>query len=126
MKVKRPMIEFLVVLVGAGVSLAFCSNLTGYAQTYFIGSLLVENSFILGIAIVLTAGLLYDKPDRHAAFGLIIVVFSADQLLILQSLFTTLPFSALGVAGGVLTLVGCLMALVFRPLTILKPASKGP
>ncbi len=95
--------------------MASSSNLTGYTQTFFVGNLLVENSFVLALIIILLAGMLYEKPERHTVYGSLLVVLGLNQLVILSTLFSTLPFSPLGPAGTGLVLVGGVMGLVFQP-----------
>lgn|GEM_PF-3695628 len=114
-RVRRPALEFLLCLIGGGISLASSSNLTGYTQTFFVGNLLVENSFVLALIIILLAGMLYEKPERHTVYGSLLVVLGLNQLVILSTLFSTLPFSPLGPAGTGLVLVGGVMGLVFQP-----------
>jgi hypothetical protein len=123
-RIKRPSLGFVLSLVGGGVSLAFSANLTGYTQTYFVGNLLVENSFVLALIIILMAGMLYERPDRHMVYGATLVVLSANQFVILSSLFMTLPVSALGPIGAGLAFVGGLYGLAFRSTTQPRDAEK--
>ncbi len=113
-RIRRPTFEFVLCLIGGGVSLGFSSNLTGYSESFFIGNLLIENFFILALGIVLVAGMLYERPESHVVYGLILIVFSLNQFVILVTLFSTLPFVALGPIGPFLTLAGGLLALRSR------------
>jgi hypothetical protein len=124
-RTKKPVLGFLLSLVGGGVSLAFSANLTGYTQSYFVGDLLVENSFVLALIIILLAGMLYERPERHMVYGSTLVVLSANQFVILSSLFSTLPVSALGPVGAGLAFVGGVYGLAFQPTTQPRDAQKA-
>ena len=96
--------------------MSFSTNLTTFTQNYFVGNLLAENSFLLGLITVILAGLFWEKPERHAVYGLTIVILAINQFVILSTLFMTLPISPLGIAGALLTLVGGAMILNFAPM----------
>jgi len=115
-RVKRPNLEFLLSILGGGIFMAFSTNLTTFTQNYFVGNLLAENSFFLGLITIILAGLFWEKPERHTVYGLTIVIFALNQFLILSTLFMTIPISALGIAGALLTFVGGVMTLAFAPM----------
>jgi len=114
-RIRRPTFEFVLCIIGGGVSLGFSSDLAGSNVSFFIGNLLIENFFILALGIIIVAGMFYERPERQVVYGLILIVFSLNQFVILVTLFMTLPFVALGPIGPLLTFVGGLLALRFRP-----------
>ena len=96
--------------------MSFSTNLTTFTQNYFVGNLLAENSFLLGLITVILAGLFWEKPERHTVYGFTIVILAVNEFVILSTLFMTVPVSALGVAGALLTFVGGVMTLSFAPM----------
>ncbi len=94
--------------------MGFSSDLAGSNVSFFIGNLLIENFFILALGIVIVAGMFYERPERQLIYGLLLIIFSLNQFVILVTLFSTLPFVALGPIGPLLTFAGGLSALRFR------------
>lgn len=115
-KAKKPGLEFLLTMIGGGIFMIFSTNLTTFTQNYFVGNLLAENSFILSLITMILAGLFWEKPERHVAYGLTIVILTVNEFVILNTLFMTIPVSALGIAGALLTFFGGLMTLAYAPM----------
>lgn len=114
-KIRRPIIEFPLSIAGGGISLAFSSSLLNYTQNYFVGNLLAENSFLLALIIVFVSVSLYEKPERHVVYGLVLMVLSLNQFVIMLIVSSSIPLTALGPAGAVLTLAAGFLSLLFQP-----------
>lgn len=109
--VERPTAAFVLsllagifVLIG-GVAL----GILGAVATFFlagVGGVLGVAGVIFGIIIIVSAIMLYSRPEGHTAWGVIIIVFSLLSWI-----------GAFGgfVIGFILGLVGGILALVFNP-----------
>jgi hypothetical protein len=104
----------VLVLLAGVVVIAF-----GAALSFLIGGLgeiFGLAGVIWGILILLFAGLLKSMPDKHSAFGVVLILFSVFSW-----------FGSFGgfVLGFLLSLIGGIMALAWKPPAP-APATPGP
>ncbi|SRR6266567_8673274 len=110
----RPRLEVLLSLLGGSLIMAFSSALVAYSQYYFIATIIVQNSFLVGLVIMIAAGVLYERPESHTVCGLVLISLAANEFIMLTSLLSAIPvtpISPIGPIGGVLTLLGGLRSL---------------
>lgn len=98
--------------------ISFSSSLASFTQYYFISAVLVQNSFIIGLLTVFVGALLYQRPEEHNIWSLIMMSMGIDQLVLIAMLSVTIPFlqiPSLGEAGGLLALLSGISGLGFKP-----------
>jgi len=110
----RPRLEFLLSLLGGSLIMAFSSALVAYSQYYFIATTIVQNSFLVGLVIMITGGVLYERPESNTVCGLFLIALSINEFVMLTSLLSAIPvtpISPIGPIGGVLAFFGGLRSL---------------
>ena len=118
MVVKRPTVAFLLSLVSGVAMITFSSELATYTQYYFITTVLVQNSFILGLGIILVGALAYLRPDEHSAWGLVIISFGVSEIVLVTNVSSSiplLPISVIGPGAGVFAMAAGALAVMFKP-----------
>jgi len=116
--IKRPVAAFLFSLAAGVAMVAFSSDLAGYTQYYFITTVLVQDSFIVGLVTIFVGALTYVRPDEHTVWGLVMMSMGISELVLVTSTSSTIPFlqiSPIGPAGGILALISGFLGLIFKP-----------
>ena len=116
--IKRPTAAFLFSLAAGIAMVAFSSGLASYTQYYFITTVLVQNSFIIGLVTIFVGALTYVRPDEHTVWSLVMVSMGISELVLVTSTSSTIPFlqiSPIGPAAGVLGLISGFLGLTFKP-----------
>jgi len=116
--IKRPTAAFLFSLAAGIAMVAFSSGLASYTQYYFITTVLVQNSFIIGLVTIFVGALTYVRPDQHIVWSLVMVSMGISELLLVTSSSSTIPFlqiPPIGPAAGVLALISGFLGLIFNP-----------
>jgi len=97
---------------------AFSSGLASYTQYYFITTVLVQDSFIIGLVTIFVGALTYVRPDEHTVWSLVMVSMGISELVLVTSTSSTIPFlqiSPIGPAAGILALISAFLGLIFKP-----------
>lgn len=91
-----------------GAMFAFFPTLgLGFATLGAIG-------FVLGIIVILGGAMMYMKPEQHVAWGAIVLILS----------IVSIPFTFAGIIiGFILTLIGGILGLVFKPTPMMPMAA---
>jgi hypothetical protein len=116
--IKRPTAAFLFSLAAGIAMVAFSSGLASYTQYYFITTVLVQNSFIVGLVTIFVGALTYVRPDEHVVWSLVMVSMGISELVLVTSSSSTIPFlqiSPIGPAAGILALISGFLGLIFKP-----------
>ncbi len=72
---------------------------------------------VLAIIVILGGVMMYAKPEQHVAWGAIVLILS----------FVSIPFTFAGIIiGFILTLVGGILGLVFKPTPMMPVAAYAP
>ncbi len=72
---------------------------------------------VLAIIVILGGVMMYVKPEQHVAWGAIVLILS----------FVSIPFTFAGIIiGFILTLVGGILGLVFKPTPMMPAAAYAP
>ena len=78
---------------------AFSSGLASYTQYYFITTVLVQNSFIIGLVTIFVGALTYVRPDEHTVWSLVMVSMGISELVLVTSTSSTIPFLQISPIG---------------------------
>jgi hypothetical protein len=116
--IKRPTAAFLFSLAAGIATVAYSTGLANYTQYYFITTVLVQNSFIIGLATIFVGALTYVRPDEHTVWSLVMVSMGISELVLVTSTSSTIPFlqiSPIGPAAGILALISGFLGLIFKP-----------
>jgi peptidoglycan/LPS O-acetylase OafA/YrhL len=116
--IKRPVAAFLFSLAAGVAMVAFSSDLAGYTQYYFITTVLVQDSFIIGLVAMFVGALTYLRPDEHTVWSLVMTSMGISELVLVTSTSSTIPFlqiSLIGPAAGILALISGFLGLIFKP-----------
>ena len=116
--IKRPTAAFLFSLAAGIGMVAFSSGLASYTQYYFITTVLVQDSFIIGLVTIFVGALTYVRPDEHTVWSLVMVSMGISELVLVTSTSSTIPFlqiSPIGPAAGILALISAFLGLIFKP-----------
>lgn len=72
---------------------------------------------VLALIVIVGGVMMFMKPEQHTAWGAIILILS----------FVSIPFTFAGVIiGFILTLVGGILGLVFKPTPMMPTAAYAP
>jgi hypothetical protein len=115
---KKPNRAFLFSLAGGTVMVSFSSGLANLTQYYFISTVVVQNSFIIGLLTVFIGALLYQRPEERYVWSLIMMSMGINGLVLVAILSSTIPLSQispLGLAGAILALLSGILGLSFKP-----------
>jgi hypothetical protein len=115
---KRPTEAFLFSLAAGVAMVAFSSGLANYTQYYFITTVLVQNSFIIGLVTIFVGALMYLRPEEHSVWGLVMMSMAISELVLVTSISSTIPFlqiSPIAPAAGILALISGILGLIFKP-----------
>jgi hypothetical protein len=116
--IKRPTAAFLFSLAAGIATVAYSTGLANYTQYYFITTVLVQNSFIIGLVTIFVGALTYVRPDEHTVWSLVMVSMGISELVLVTSTSSTVPFlqiSPIGPAAGILALISGFLGLIFKP-----------
>ncbi|TMI13486.1 hypothetical protein E6H35_06860 [Candidatus Bathyarchaeota archaeon] len=116
--IKRPTASFLFSLAAGIATVAYSTGLANYTQYYFITTVLVQNSFIIGLVTIFVGALTYVRPDEHSVWSLVMVSMGISELVLVTSTSLTIPFleiSPIGPAAGILALISGFLGLIFKP-----------
>ena len=116
--VKRPAAAFVFSLAAGVAMVAFSSEIASYTQYYFITTVLVQDSFIMGLVTIFVGVLTYLRPDEHSAWSLVMMSMGVSELVLVTSTSPTIPLlqiAPIGPAAGVLALVSGFLGLIFKP-----------
>jgi hypothetical protein len=116
--IKRPTAAFLFSLAAGIATVAYSTGLANYTQYYFITTVLVQNSFIIGLVTIFVGALTYVRPDEHTVWSLVMVSMGISELVLVTSTSSTIPFlqiSPIGPAAGILALISGFLGLIFKP-----------
>ena len=116
--VKRPAAAFVFSLAAGVAMVAFSSGLASYTQYYFITTVLVQDSFIVGLVTIFVGLLTYLRPDEHSAWSLVMMSMGVSELVLVTGTSSTIPFSQMspiGPAAGILALISGFLGLIFKP-----------
>ena len=116
--IKRPTASFLFSLAAGIATVAYSTGLANYTQYYFITTVLVQNSFIIGLVTIFVGALTYVRPDEHTVWSLVMVSMGISELVLVTSTSSTIPFlqiSPIGPAAGILALISGFLGLIFKP-----------
>lgn len=119
--IKRPVAAFLFSLAAGVAMVAFSSDLSGYTQYYYITTVLVQDSFIIGLVTIFVGALTYLRPDEHSVWSLVMLSMGISELVLVTSTSSTIPFlqiSPIGPAAGILALISGFLGMIFKPGTI--------
>ena len=115
------MAAFLFSLAAGVAMVAFSSDLSGYTQYYYITTVLVQDSFIIGLVTIFVGALTYLRPDEHNVWSLVMMAMGISELVLVTSTSSTIPFlqiSPIGPAAGILALISGFLGMIFKPGTI--------
>jgi hypothetical protein len=116
--VKRPAAAFVFSLAAGVAMIAFSSGLANYTQYYFITTVFVQDSFIIGLVTIFVGTLTYLRPDEHNAWSLVMMSMGISELVLVTGTSSTIPLlqtSPIGPAAGVLALISGFLGLIFKP-----------
>jgi hypothetical protein len=116
--VKRPAAAFLFSLAAGVAMVAFSSGLASSTQYYFIATVLVQDSFIVGLVTIFVGTLNYLRPDEHSAWGLVMMSMGISELVLVTSISSMIPLlqiSPIGPAAGILALISGFLSFIFKP-----------
>jgi hypothetical protein len=116
--VKRPAAAFLSSLAAGVAMVAFSTDLASYTQYYFITTVLVQDSFIIGLVTIFVGTLNYLRPEEHSAWSLVMMSMGISEIVLVTSTSSTIPFaqiSLIGPAAGILALISGFLGLIFKP-----------
>ena len=117
-RIKRPATAFMFSMAAGIAMVAFSSGLASYTQYYFITTVLVQNSFAIGLVTIFIGALLYLRPDEHIVWSMVIISMGISELVLVTSISSTIPIleiSPIGPAAGILALLSGVLGLIFKP-----------
>src|SRR5690348_339837 len=109
--VKKPTMAFLLTLGGGSATILYSSSLFPYTQSFYIASTFFQNSFILGIIIVFTGAILHERPQQRFTWSSMIIALSLVDIVLFDTLSSTIPQSQFGAIGAITSLIGGLLGL---------------
>jgi hypothetical protein len=109
--VKKPTTAFLLTLAGGSATILYSSSLFPYTQSFYIASTFFQNSFILGIIIVFTGAILHERPQQRLTWSSMIIALSLIDIVLFDTLSSTIPQSQFGAIGAITSLIGGLLGL---------------
>jgi hypothetical protein len=115
---QRPSASFLFSLAAGVAMVTFSSELASYTQYYFILSVLVQDSFFMGLATIFIGALTYLRPNEHTAWSLVMASMGINELvLVTGTSYTTplIPVSPMGLVAGILAMISGFLGLIFKP-----------
>lgn len=116
--VKRPSVAFLLSLASGVGMITFSSGLGTFTQYYFITTVIVQDSFILGLVTIFVGALIYLRPDEHAPWSLVMISLGVSELVLVTSTSSSIPLlqlSPIGPVAGTIALAGGAFGLLFKP-----------
>ena len=116
--VKRPTLAFLLSLAAGVAMITFSSGLATFTQYYFITTVIVQDSFILGLATIFVGALGYLRPDEHTPWSLVMISLGVSELVLVTGASSSIPLlqlSPVGPIAGILAVASGAFALGFKP-----------